>query len=120
MENEVIVITGSSNRFAEEIETLANEMKADGKTVIIDSVFHGLTESRGRKQFMRMILDADRLIVYNKDNYIGFHTCLEIATAIEAGIRIQYYYHSPPKFLRNLEAMYDNYKYQFFDVGKPI
>ena len=108
MENELIVITGSSNRFRIEIKELYDEMIADGKSVVIDSIFHNLTERRGRKQFMRTILDADILLVYNKDGYIGFHTCLEVVMAEVAGIKVEYHFPdlAGRKFISKLKDMY--------------
>lgn len=92
MADEIIVITGSTKRFKKDIYELAKRMIQSGKTVIIDSHFHNLTEHRGRKQFLRMILDADKLLVYNKGGYIGFHTCFEVILAKMAGIRVRYHF----------------------------
>ncbi len=108
MKDELIVITGSSNKFGEEIYQLAGEMKAEGRTVIVDSMFHKLSELRARKQFMRTILDADTLLVYNKDGYIGFHTKFETLMALIAGIRIKYHFPGPCVSLHDAEV--EHYK----------
>lgn len=104
---EVIVITGSSNKFSKEISELAELMRGSGHTIIIDSMFHSLEEDRGRKLFMVNILQADVLIVYNEDGYIGFHTCLEIVLAKTAGIKILYFFPQYyPEFIDRIEEMY--------------
>jgi len=113
MKDELVVITGSSNRFGEEIYALAEELKFKwGTTIIVDSMFHKLSEPKARKQFMRTILDADKLIVYNKDGYIGFHTNFEIVLALIAGIEIEYWFpgQSPVLNLQDIEQLYNSSK----------
>jgi len=87
---EILVITGSSRRFGPEIHALAESMRKSGKFVIDDSHFHILVEEKGRRQFIRQICDADRLLVYNKDGYIGYHTNLEIKLAEAIGVQVAY------------------------------
>ena len=87
---EIIVITGSSNKFGKEIYALAESMRKSGKYVIDDSQFHLLPEPIGRREFMKRILDADILLVYNKNGYIGYHTKLEITMAEVIGIKVEY------------------------------
>ena len=89
---EIIVITGSSNRFGKEIYALAESMRKQGKFVVDDSRFHLLPEHIGRREFMKRILDCDTLLVYNKNGYIGFHTKLEITMAEVTGKRVEYHF----------------------------
>lgn len=89
-DKEIIVITGSSNKFGAEIYKLAKSMRESGKFVIDDSMFHLLPEEIGRCEFMKCILGCDRLLVFNKEGYIGFHTRLEITMAEVTGKVIEY------------------------------
>ena len=88
--NKFVVITGSTNKFSKEIYELSQQLRDQGVYVIDDSRFHLLPEEIGRREFMKRILDSDMLLVYNKDQYIGLHTKLEISLAEVAGIRIEY------------------------------
>lgn len=90
--SEIIVITGSTNRFGKEIYELAQKMRDNGEFVIDDSMFHLLPEEVGRREFMKRILDAKRLLIYNKDGYIGYHTNIEISIASVIGIEVDYYF----------------------------
>jgi hypothetical protein len=87
---EIIVITGSTKRFGREIYALAESMRKEGKFVIDDSQFHLLPEHIGRREFIKRICDADKLLVYNKNGYIGFHTRLEITLAKVIGVNVEF------------------------------
>ena len=97
MKDEIIVITGSSHRFGKEIYKLAESMRQSGKYVIDDSRFHLLSESIGRREFIKRICGADKLLVYNKNGYIGFHTKLEITIAEVIGIEIEFLFKKEDK-----------------------
>lgn len=87
---EIVVITGSSRKFGKEIYALAESMRKSGEFVIDDSQFHLLPETIGRREFIKRICDADRLLVYNKNGYIGFHTNLEITLAKVIGVEVEF------------------------------
>jgi len=87
---QIIVITGSTKRFGTEIYALAESMRRKGEFVIDDSQFHLLPEHIGRREFIKRICDADRLLVYNKNGYIGFHTRLEITLARVIGVDVEF------------------------------
>lgn len=111
----IIVVTGSKARFAQEMEEVVSDLRASGICAIMDSTFSPLKECYGRKQFMRTILDAATLIVYNKGGYIGFHTLLEIVLAEVAGIEVEYWFEKERRFSsEELSEMY--YKWRREDV----
>jgi len=89
-DKKITVITGSSNKYGAEIYAVANFHRNNGEFIIDDSQYHLLPENIGRKEFIKRILDCDKLLVYNKNGYIGFHTKLEIMIAEVIGVKIQY------------------------------
>ena len=89
-----IVITGSSNKFAREIYEYAEKLRKEGNYVVDDEAFHVLPENEGRCEFIKRICDCDKLLVFNKEGYIGFHTQFEIILAEIIGKEVEYIFPS--------------------------
>lgn len=103
---ELVVITGSSNKFGKEIYALAEKLRKEGKTVIVDSIFHSMPEWKSRRQFIKMILDADTLLVFNKNGYVGFHTRFEALLAEMCGVKVKHLFAGRAVSLADVEKVY--------------
>jgi hypothetical protein len=112
--DELVVITGSSKRFSREIYALAEKLRKEGKTVIVDFIFHNLPEWKSRRQFIRAILDADKLMVFNMDGYIGFHSHFEATLAEMCGVKVEYLFSGKFVSLTEVEQDYYN-RLRFMD-----
>ena len=91
----LILISGSM-RFKEEMTLLSTKLREFGNNKIIepsDDIYYqgiGLIEkAKNHKIFEKLIENADLLLVYNKEGYIGLSSAMEIQKALDCKVPVR-------------------------------
>jgi len=111
---ETILISGSM-RFKEEMIILANKLRKEGYKKVIEPL------SKEYKQgseiidkacnhiiYEKLIEDADLLLVYNKNGYVGISSAMEIQKALDCNVPVRFLF-EPEAIEFKALSMHPNY-----------